>query len=140
MFEPRVAPELAQPTHPEGRLGAIAYLQLGQYVRDMVLHGLEAEVELARDLRVAATLGDEREHLRLPVGQGGSDAAVSLEESLGRPGAEDHASAGHRADRGEHLLLHRALEQVTPRTHLHRGRDAVVVVDHGEHEYAGCGV
>ena len=58
---------LVEASHPQGGLGAVAHLELGQHVRDVVLHGLEADAERAGDLGVAAPVGDQREHLAPPA-------------------------------------------------------------------------
>src|SRR5262249_39146327 len=67
---------LTQPRVPraDDRLRTISYLQLAEDVRDMIAHRFQAERELLGDLRVAAALRDQREHLRLALGQLREDA------------------------------------------------------------------
>lgn len=47
----------------EGRLGSVNHLQFGEDGRYVVLNCLQADVERVGDLRIGASLGDERQDL-----------------------------------------------------------------------------
>ena len=53
-------------------LGAVAGVELGQYVRDVGLDGFRADDELCGDLGVRQALRDEAQDLRLALGQPGA--------------------------------------------------------------------
>src|SRR4051794_183363 len=55
------------PDHVGGRLGAAAEVELGEDACHVVLRGATADHEPLGDLRVGATLGQECEHVVLPV-------------------------------------------------------------------------
>jgi hypothetical protein len=81
---------LLQSADAEGRLGAVSHLKLREHVRDVVLHGLDADAECARDFGVVASFGDQGEYFALSFGQVGAVAW--------RVAAPQHPCGGARTD------------------------------------------
>src|SRR4051794_6658931 len=69
VLDPVVIWREAVPDAPEHRLGPAAGADLAIDRADVGLHRVRAEVGQVRHLGVAHALGDEREDLRLPVGE-----------------------------------------------------------------------
>ena len=118
---------------PERGLRPVPDLELGQHVGDVVLHGLQAQAELAGDLGVAEAPRDQGEHLGLARGERRTGGR-SLQQPRGEPRPEHGTPGGDRADRRQHLVLAGVLEHVAARPDPQRGGDAGVVVQHREHQ------
>ena len=100
-------------------------------------------------LGVAPARRDQVEHLVLPGGQLGNDRLGAARarrrrrtRSSARPtdGPKIASPPATARDRAHDLVLVGALEQVAPGAGAHRGEDRVVVVEHGQHEDATCGL
>src|SRR4051812_22529037 len=104
----------------------------------MVLYGLEADPQLLCDLGVAPSVGNQCQHLGLSSGQVDRPATTTAgEQPFGRAWTEHGTAGSNGANRGEDFLLTRALEHVAVGTYLESGGDAVVVVDHRQHQNCG---
>src|SRR3954447_15444561 len=99
------------------RLYPVPEAELRQDAADVRLDGLLADVEAAGDLPVAATAGDQFEHLALPRGQalqriGGRLVAQCPGEAAEQLGADRGGTGGGVTDAGDDLIGARSLQQV----------------------------
>jgi hypothetical protein len=110
------------------------------------LDGRLAEVELAGDLAVRPSAGEELEHLALAGGElrerrrrvrpGSRPADVVLDQAPDDLGREQRVAGGDGAHGGGELARRRALEQEAAGARAERLIDVLVVVERGEHEDA----
>src|SRR5829696_10428330 len=123
----------------DGGLSAVGEVELREDVRDVALNRLLADEEVPGDLGVAEAVGDQAQHLQLPVGE--------LAEHVGRlaarpaqlahnPGGharvEDGLARGGLADRIGELDLPYLFEEIRERPGADGGEDVLVVVVGGQ--------
>src|ERR1700683_3572821 len=96
----------------DGR-GPVAQVKLGEQMIDVRLYRAFADEEPLRDLAVGAALGDEGEHLALPLGElaqrwrgcsGRGRVPVDGENPAGDGGVEPRATSGDGAPRAVQFL------------------------------------
>src|SRR3712207_5785642 len=117
-------------------------MQLAEYVRDVALDRLLTYVKAAGDLRVAETLGDELQHLELPVGELTehvrlvAPGPVQLPHHPRRNARVQYRLPGGRlTDGGGELFGTDLLEDVGEGTGSDGGKDVLVVVVGGKHDH-----
>src|SRR5262245_14017033 len=86
----------SEPDGLDARLGARAGAELAEDRRDVMVHGPLRDDEALRDVHVAETLGDEREHFHLARRELGWVPARGGPRPAGQPLAEPARDGGRR--------------------------------------------
>src|SRR6266511_577562 len=149
---PRTPSFLARPReavlvceHDGGR--AVPQAELREDVADVGLHGSLADEQLAADLLVRGTTGDQPQHVQLSPGElvdlrgllgpGQGLGPVGLEDPSRHGRVEPRAAAGHHAGGPDDVLARRILQHEPGRARGQGGLHHLVVVERREHEDGG---
>src|SRR5436190_364557 len=131
---------------PQGRLRAVGHVELAEDPREVRLHRLVADLQLARDELVGQSLDEQGEHLALALGQPGERVGLGArrEDGARRARVQRRLAARGGADALGDLVGGGVLEQIAARARVDRGDDAAeavaddaVVVGEQDADHAG---
>src|SRR4051812_10765226 len=126
---------------PQRGLGAVGDVELAEDPRQVRLHRLVADLQLAGDELVGQALDEQREHFALALGQPGERIGLGAgrEDRPRRARVERRLAAGGGADAVGDVVGGGVLEQVAAGAGVERGEDPRAVGERGEHEHGGLG-